>query len=603
MIQSVRHKKSTIVIVLVFSIILTLAASSYALSQPSDNILRRFSGIEELESFLKSKSSGSNIFIKGGPWLGITAMEGNLRDSNGNMYFSNSYTSSYTYASPSTYSTTNIQVSGVDEADIVKSDGRYLYISSGDTVYIVKAYPPEDGKIVSKIKLENAYQPQIYIRGDRLVVIGSAQPIPLTKLHFPPSPISFVVVYEISDRSSPVVVRELTINGSLSGSRMIGDYVYIVSNKWPYAYAYNEKEMKIDLPSYSLDGLTKEIPPEEIYYIDSEESQFAFITVISLNVVDENIPPSDETLLAGVSSCMYVSQENMYLVTHQFRPVVITHNIMPIKEWREESVVYRFGLRNGKITVEARGSVPGQVLNQYSMDEYGGYFRIATTKWSSHGSENGIYVMDMNMEVVGALERIAPGERIYSARFMGERCYLVTFRQVDPFFVIDLGDPSSPSVLGYLKIPGYSSYLHPLDRDYIIGVGKEGDNVKLSLFDVSDVKAPKEVAKFGMRFFYSDSEVLYDPKAFLFDAKKELLSIPLTWSEGKSVIRYFRGACVFNLTIDGGFVLRGIILHQNDQEGVRRIMYIDDVLYTISKSQVRMSDLETLDLIKSVDLI
>jgi len=167
---------------------------------------------------------------------------------------------------------------------------------------------------------------------------------------------------------------------------MIGDYVYIVSNKWPYAYAYNEKEMKIDLPSYSLDGLTKEIPPEEIYYIDSEESQFAFITVISLNVVDENIPPSDETLLAGVSSCMYVSQENMYLVTHQFRPVVITHNIMPIKEWREESVVYRFGLRNGKITVEARGSVPGQVLNQYSMDEYGGYFRIATTKWSSLSS-------------------------------------------------------------------------------------------------------------------------------------------------------------------------------------------------------------------------
>ncbi|MEM2002013.1 MAG: beta-propeller domain-containing protein, partial [Candidatus Methanomethylicaceae archaeon] len=353
---------------------------------------------------------------------------------------------------------------------------------------------------------------------------------------------------------------------------------------------------------YTCDGVSKEIPPEKIYYIESQEGRYSFITVISVNVADENVPPSDETFLAGASSCMYVSRENMYLVAHQYRPVVITSNLKPVTEWRDEMLIYRLRLREGNIKIEGSGSVPGQVLNQYSMDEYNGYFRIATTKWTSSGSENGIYVMDMMMQVVGSVEGIAPGERIYSARFMGDRCYLVTFRQVDPFFVVDLSDPSNPKILGYLKIPGYSSYLHPFDENHIIGVGKEGNNVKLSLFDVSDVKVPKEVAKFTMDFYYSDSEVLYDQKAFLFDAGKHLLSIPVSWTEGKSVLSYFRGACVFNLTLDGGFVLRGIILLQNDQEGVRRILYIDNILYTVSGSQLRMSDLTTLELIKSVDL-
>lgn len=589
-VMSVSERRKKSIIVFMSLIIIMFSISVYAPSTPSNTNLKRFSGMDELELFLKDRSLGSNIFMKDFLALDVTTMQTNVRES------SQDY--SYQYS----YSTTNIQVSGVDEADIVKSDGRYIYVSSGDTIYIVKAYPPEGGKVVSKIKLEGTYKPQIYIRGDKLVVIGSAQVVIFAKIYPTPAPMSFVKVYDVSDRSSPVLVRDLTVNGSISGSRMIGDYLYIVSNKRPYAYDFENKEMKVELPSYTCDGVSKEIPPEKIYYIESQEGRYSFITVISVNVADENVPPSDETFLAGASSCMYVSRENMYLVAHQYRPVVITSNLKPVTEWRDEMLIYRLRLREGNIKIEGSGSVPGQVLNQYSMDEYNGYFRIATTKWTSSGSENGIYVMDMMMQVVGSVEGIAPGERIYSARFMGDRCYLVTFRQVDPFFVVDLSDPSNPKILGYLKIPGYSSYLHPFDENHIIGVGKEGNNVKLSLFDVSDVKVPKEVAKFTMDFYYSDSEVLYDQKAFLFDAGKHLLSIPVSWTEGKSVLSYFRGACVFNLTLDGGFVLRGIILHQNDQEGVRRILYIDNILYTVSGSQLRMSDLTTLELIKSVDL-
>ncbi|MEN3017445.1 MAG: beta-propeller domain-containing protein, partial [Candidatus Methanosuratincola petrocarbonis] len=192
--------------------------------------------------------------------------------------------------------------------------------------------------------------------------------------------------------------------------------------------------------------------------------------------------------------------------------------------------------------------------------------------------------------------------------FMGDRCYLVTFRQVDPFFVIDLSDPSSPSVLGYLKIPGYSSYLHPLDEDHIIGLGKEGNNLKLSLFNVEDVSAPREVAKFGLNYTYSDSESLYDPKAFLFSAERQLLAIPVGWTEDYGAWKYSQGAFVFNVSAEVGFSLRGIIVHQSEMEQsywsltVRRILYIEDALYTVSNDQVRISDFVTLDLIKAIPL-
>ncbi len=584
------NHKRLIVAIPVIVLIFAVSVYVYASSQPASPNLKRFSNMSELEEYLKNTSVWPNIYFSK-----------DLDLSNGIAL----YQATITKEGTTYYSTTNIQVAGVDEADIVKSDGNYLYVISGNIVYIVKAYPPDDGKVVAKIVLERVCSPQLYINGDRLVVIGSCYSVvafaekgialPTTK--------SFVNVYDISDRSSPVLVREVSVNGSVSGSRMIGDYVYVVSQKSPYLYDYYVKDSKVELPSYVCDGAVKEIRPEEIYYLDSEAQQYSFITVISVNVMDESHPPSDETFLAGASSTMYVSAENMYLVAQRYYAIRITAGTSIASKWKEETLVYRLGLKDGKITVEAGGSVPGYVLNQYSMDEYNGYFRIATTKWTAEGTKNGIYVMNMRMGVVGYLEDIAPGERIYSARFMGDRCYLVTFRQVDPFFVIDLSQPSSPSILGYLKIPGYSSYLHPYDEEHVIGVGKEGSNVKLALFDVSDVSAPKELAKFGLNCAYSDSGALYDPKAFLFDRVRQLVSIPVSWTESKGTWKYLQGAYVFSISPDEGFVLKGVILHQSDQDsGIWRILYIENVLYTVSNSQVCMSDLGTLKLIKTIDL-
>ncbi|HDQ06480.1 MAG TPA: hypothetical protein ENN36_07150, partial [Candidatus Bathyarchaeota archaeon] len=212
---------------------------------------------------------------------------------------------------------------------------------------------------------------------------------------------------------------------------------------------------------------------------------------------------------------------------------------------------------------------------------------------------------------VGKLEDLAPGEQIYSARFMGDRCYLVTFEQIDPFFVIDVANPTKPKVLGYLKIPGFSGYLHPYDNNHIIGIGEQDNNVKLSLFDVTDVTAPTETSKYIVDAEYSYSPVLYDHKAFLFDKTKQLLALPV--STNSLLIRggdsnYWQGAYIFDVSLEQGFMLEGTITHQSGTDqyeynySVQRILYIDDVLYTVSGIKVKMNSLETLAEINEVAL-
>jgi len=213
--------------------------------------------------------------------------------------------------------------------------------------------------------------------------------------------------------------------------------------------------------------------------------------------------PTYEPFLTGYSTNMYVSLNNMYLVAPNTNWFFLLGGE---DEPKEETLVYRIELNQEQVNILSEGTVSGYVLNQFSMDEYSGYFRIATTtnnfNWRTFAEEatskNNVYVLDMNLDVVGELEDLAPGEQIYSARFMGDRLYLVTFRNIDPLFVIDLSNPTAPTVLGQLKVTGYSGYLHPYDENHIIGIGKETEyeakedfswyqGVKISLFDVSDV--------------------------------------------------------------------------------------------------------------------
>jgi uncharacterized secreted protein with C-terminal beta-propeller domain len=304
----------------------------------------------------------------------------------------------------------------------------------------------------------------------------------------------------------------------------------------------------------------------------------------------------------------------------------------------EKTIIHKIAISGSSLQYKSTGEVTGSVLNQFAMDENNNYFRIATTRnttWSRFEGEqkpsySNLYVLDANMKTVGLLENLASGEQIYSVRFMGNRAYLVTFKQIDPLFAIDLTDPKSPKVLGQLKVPGFSTYLHPYDENTLIGFGKDtGENeygntvaqgLKISLFDVSDVTSPKELDKYLMGDMGSDSVALYDHKAFLFSREKDLLVLPVSLRQSSGLNQWgeinFSGAMVFslkdkkiNLTgridhSDGGQVASadyfdGINYYDNS---VKRSLYIENNLYTLSNNYLKINTLSDLKEIKNIKL-
>jgi inhibitor of cysteine peptidase len=392
-----------------------------------------------------------------------------------------------------------------------------------------------------------------------------------------------------------------------------------------------EEEGEVNLPKIHCGGNETEIPATDIYYSDVSDYYYMYTTIIAINTQNDDLEPAYETILLGASSTLYVSLNNIYLTFPVWGTDILGREI-----WDSpRTSIHRLHIEGDAIEYVASGEIPGMVLNQFSMDEYDSHFRVATTTYGGT-SQNNVYILDMSLTITGSLEGLAPGETIYSARFMGERGYLVTFKQVDPLFVIDLKDPYNPEELGYLKVTGYSDYLHPYDENHLIGIGKETTDagefawyqgVKISLFDVSDVSNPREISKLEIGDRGTDSPVLSDHKAFLFDKSRNLLVMPLllaevnvsdypegvpTWAYGEPV---WQGAYVFDISLDGGISLQGRITHIESptdlEEGyyyyyspfsVERSLYIDDVLYTISQAKIKMNSLENLDYVNEVEL-
>ena len=589
-----KRGKIIIVSLLIIACVLTILGLPIEYSSAT---LRKFSSYSELKSFLQYRN---NIF----PWRHLPPLE------EGKVFYSVDSLNSLDY------SQTNIQVEGVDEADIVKTDGEYIYIISRQTLYIVKAYPPEDAKLLSKITIENTLK-QIFVNQEKLVIFSENS----TSIE----PETSVKIYEISDRKNPVLESEIIVDGIYFTSRMINQYVYVITRKGAYVH-----DGEVNLPEISIDGESKVIHATEIYYSDTPEYSQTFTMITAINIVTKEV--SEETILSGWSTEIYVSKENIYLAIRNYG----------------KTLLHRIHLENGEISYVANGQVLGGVLNQFSMDEYNEYFRIATTSRTAVSTsedpfgapkiilsiqENNIYILNMDLEIISSIEGIAPGETIHSARFMGDICYLVTFRKVDPFFVINLSDPYNPKILGELKITGYSDYLHPYDENHIIGIGKEtiaaeqGDfswyqGVKISLFDVSNYTDPKELAKYEIGDRGTDSPVLRDHKAFLFNKERKLMVIPVLvakideeqypngvppYVSGRAV---WQGAYVFKISpdLDPKIVLLGTITHiengnlSNTSLYILRSLYIEDVLYTISESKVMMNSLHDLSLINVLNL-
>jgi len=690
--------KNILPVVLIALVLVSLAGLFMFPGQEGDEInqdqtkLRQFGSLSELTEFLKENSEdnywGGNFRNVGMdesfsiPSVGVESQAVNKAGGE-----------SVDSQSSSDYSETNIQVEGVDEADIVKNDGKYIYVVSGNKVFIIDAYPAENMNVLSEIEFNGSIS-EIFINEDKLIVFGNSYSYSVEEKGMIAEDVrclrggceyssykNVIYIYNIKDRRNPELDLRIENDDNYVDSRMIGDYVYVISNK--YVNINNP-----EVPVYWVEGVKEDIGMSEIYYFDYPDNNYVFTSVMAMNIKDGDF--NKKVYLTGGSSNVYVSEKNIYLSYQKrmnyeeylgdyvnkvgfsvlpsdkdeeveeildldkkdyeklarIRSIIYDYSLnlkgsekaefdeklikleeefeIEIMKKIEKTIIHKIGVDKENIEYKSVGEVPGNILNQFSMDEYECYLRVAVTTGNSwrDNSLNHVYVLDKDLEIVGSVEDLAKSERIYSARFINDKVYLVTFKQVDPLFVIDLSDVENPEVLGYLKVTGYSSYLHAYDENHIIGIGKEADEngrtrgVKIALFDVSDFENPKEISKYEIgaewseKYRWSDSEALNEHKAFLFDKEKELLVIPVSctryFGEGYGDREYWQGAYVFKINLNE-IDLKGRVSHFEGNESywnsnVRRSLYMDDVLYTISNFKVKANELSDLSFVSGVEI-
>lgn len=403
------------------------------------------------------------------------------------------------------FGTTNTQEKGVDEGDIIKTDGSYLYIANGENTSVSIVDVTKDKmKETAQVELkETELVNEIYINGDKLVIVGNL----LTENkkeeyrynHYALSDglvyisnDTFVKVYDISDKNAPKLVTEYSQQGTYDNSRMIGTKLYTISEYRVNVYSDDYRDGCI--PEVTVNDVCEPIPAGCISIIDeSPSTTYAVITTVDLSKDDD---PESEAIL-GECNHLYASSKGLFLCE-------TTGNAT-----QDTTKIYKFDYTDTGVEYKCIGKVNGYINNQFSMSYDGEYFRIATTannakvdgevvSFSIDDRTNNLYILNNDMEIVGKVEDLAKGELIESVRFVGNMAYVVTFRQTDPLFVIDLTDPENPTVKGELKIPGFSEYLHPITENLLVGVGKDGTETgtngdcKVSLFDVTDPYAPKE---------------------------------------------------------------------------------------------------------------
>ncbi|MGB5945504.1 beta-propeller domain-containing protein [Paenisporosarcina sp.] len=538
------------------------------------------------------------------------------------------------------YSETNNQVEGVDESDIVKMDGEFIYSIVNGRVIITDIRKPSAMAKMAELPFEATFYPmQLFLNEDTLIVLGDKH-IPYdysntsgnssSEKMMPYNSSTNVRFYDVKDKKNPKLVREIGAEGYLNGARKTDNILYFVTNVMPNYWALQEGE-DVELRPYAYDS-QKDDKASPMPYSDLSilpgtlEGTYSVITAMDLTN-----PKESQVLTKGYlggSNAMYMSKEALYLTAPIYLPSSKKNNQISIdRMWSPQETnteIFKFGLDGTTVNFISSSEVTGMLLNQFSMDEHDGYFRVVTTKgiaWDNEApSENNLFILDEGMKQVGSIEGLAKGERIYSARFMGDKAYMVTFRETDPLFVMDVSNPTAPKVLGELKIPGFSNYLHPLDENHIIGFGYDTKSVpnenggepriitggmKISLFDVTDFANPieKDVEILGGQGTYSSLQ--HDHKALFQHRQKGLFGFPVTLYEGSNQEGYGNyageGAVMYEITADKGIKqVANLIkqpssgqLYENYEQLVQRMVYAEDTLYTITMKEMKSYDLNT----------
>ena len=593
-------------------------------------------------------------------------------------------------SAPSEYSTTNVQEKGVDEADLVKTDGEHVYVLTNGVLSIIDSWPASEAKLIGELDLESIgrdgyVSEDMFLFEDRILVfsrewserdsIDKDADIMVEERTTWVSQTGLIVI-DISDRSAPKVVQEKLVDGNLVSARMIGSDVYtVLSNRmsmpsevysamddipwWIWesmfeglyadgvadrleareklkdifrpmiAAAVKARGAEAFLPQITHeDGSTDAALSCTDILHSMEISNPGLTTVAHIDLADDEVSISAEAtgVMMG-SSTVYASQENLYVAQSSYG---WWDGISPIER---ETRIHRVALDGDRSSYEATGVVGGYLHNQFSMSEHKGMLRVATTYddwwWGTDGDDeltgNNVFILDATqsqMGLIGAVTGLAPGERIYSTRFQGDRAFMVTFVQIDPLFTLDLSNPTAPEAVGELKIPGYSSYLHPIGEDHVLGVGMDGDwdgrisGVAISLFDVSDFSDPTQQDQLTLECDDSWSEALWNHHAIL--VYGDIVAIPAygytrsdadDFSDDWGGYSYESGLVVAEIDVESGLERRGFVNHRPlveevycDGDGedcdssyvpqMRRSLVIEGHLFSISELGVMVSKVD-----------
>ncbi len=529
------------------------------------------------------------------------------------------------------FSQTNTQVAGIDEGDLIENDGRNLYILSRGELLVVDAANPDSMSVRSRTAVDGS-PVAIYLHDGRLTVISTrwkdsvAAPgdraIPMLRVRGTGEVV--VSVYDTADSGAPSLVSRTALDGWYADSRMVdGKLALIVQNDLLVGYwggpiamtarlaspgvkpvndssltrLVRKSSMNALLPGFTTasygpggakgtaSGLISQ-PQDILAPLDVTEPNLLSVVMIQTGGESPGVIGTT-SVVGGYASSIYMNATDLYL----FGP-----------RWDvtgELTQVQRLDISGSAPRVVATGSFEGHLLNQFSADASGEFLRVATTRWTSAGTVNAVSVLKTEGETirqVGSVDGIAPGERIMSARFVDDRVYLVTFEQVDPLFTIDVSDPTAPKILGELKIPGFSRYLQPFGDGYLLGIGRDADpatgrtrGLKLSLFDVREDTAPKELATYLVDtpdngWSWSDAE--WDHHALGYFPELGLIAVPVqssgpwtTQPDGTQGSETHSDLMLFRVSVDSGISLLGTVSHDSP---LLRSSRIGDVIYSVA---------------------
>lgn len=547
------------------------------------------------------------------------------------------------------YSTTNIQVENVDEADIVKTDGDYIYSISEDNVIITDVKDPKQPKVVATIKSEDDDIPEdIILYKDKLVVI-SAKGNQTQRYYYNNRMNTVVKIYNITSREKPVLTKSYEMYEPYYTSRCIDNVLYVISS------GNLRKEDDEIVVGYNEDNMEKELSVDKIKYLkDVKTTKQTLISTVDLN--NETADIKLDSYLMNISNA-YVSENAIYLLNQRYSndtkmPISLLFGLKGVfgledyYEMYAESgyytEIYKFDIKEN-VEYKAKTKVKGKTINQYSLDEKDNHLRIAL--YDNDGSR--VAIFDEDLKQIGISDNVAKGEKMYSSRFIGDKVYFVTYKTIDPLFVMDLSNEAKPKVLGKLKIPGYSTYLHPYDENHIIGIGMETKEIinrnsngkvisttakvvgmKMALFDVSNVNSPVQISSVVIGDSRTTSAILTNPKALLFSKEKSLIAIPVNnYSQDFEVTssnnyetminnytKYSKpynaeGYFVYNINVQDGFKLKGVITHEKtnatyyySNSKLLRGLYIDNNLYTVSETMIKVNELDSLKAVGELKL-